>query len=339
MADSVFNQIKENWDKIAKPLDSMGKFEGLIAKIGQIQNSVRPKLSKICLLVFCADNGIVEEGVSQSSSEVTATCAGNIAEKKSSAGVMAQSLGIDVRVIDVGMKASEKIPLVYDRKIRQGSRNFIKEAAMTEDEVKKALQTGKEFISDCKKEGCHAVCIGEMGIGNTTTSAAVAASLLHLPAKEAAGRGAGLSDRGLLKKISVIERAIKKYSLYDADVYRVLQAVGGYDIAAMTGAMLGAMEEGMPLILAGLISQVAALCASKMNQQVLDYLIPSHKSREPLSGKINLGLDAVIDADMALGEGSGALMMAGLLRTALAVYDNALLFENSGVGQYKRNKD
>lgn len=336
MADSIFNQIKENWDKIAKPLDSMGKFEELIAKIGQIQNTLHPRLSKICLLVFCSDNGIVEEGVSQSSYDVTAICAGNIARKKSAAGVMAQSLGIDVRVIDVGMKTDGNSDLIFDRKIRRGSRNFLKEPAMTAEEEKKALEAGREFVASCKNEAYDALCIGEMGIGNTTTSAAVAASLLHLSAKEAAGRGAGLSDRGLEKKISVIEAAIKKYNLYEAGPHEVLQTVGGYDIAAMTGAALAAREYSIPLILDGLISHVAALCASKIEPEVFDYLIPSHKSREPVSQKINPKLQPVIDGDMALGEGSGALMMAGLLRTALTVYDNCLRFEDSGVGQYTR---
>ena len=339
MSKSIFNQIKENWDCISKPLDSMGRFEELTAKLGVIQNSIYPKLDKVALLVLCADNGVVEEGVSQSGQEVTAICARNIAEGNTSAGVMAKALGIDVLAVDMGIAVTEEIPDVLDRKIRAGTRNFAKEAAMTWGECQSAIQTGISLAEECKKK-YDAVCIGEMGIGNTTTSAAVAAGLLGLSAEEVCGRGAGLSDQGLQRKICVVDAAIKKYDLYNKSAHEVLECVGGFDIAGMVGVYLGAKKVGLPVILDGAISLTAALAAVKMEEDAGHYLIPSHRSREPLAEKIcaELGADfsPVIDGAMALGEGSGAVMMTGLLRTALEVYNKALRFGDSGVGQYKR---
>ena len=338
MEASVYSQIKKNWDCVAKPLDSMGRFEELTAKIGVIQNSVYPKLEKTALYVFCADNGIVEEGVSQSGMEVTAACAKNIAGGKSSAAVMAKALGLDVITVDIGIACESEIDGVINRKIRAGSRNFLKEPALTEDELQKALAVGKELARDAKKRGYDAVCIGEMGIGNTTTCAAAGACLLGLPVDLCVGRGAGLSDQGLVRKKQVIDSAIKKYDLYNADVKKILQCVGGYDLAGMTGLFLGAKECGLPVILDGVVSLVAALAAARIEKDIGEFLIPSHKSREPVAVKAleELGLTPVIDADMALGEGSGAVMMTGLLRTALCVYDKAVRFEASGVEQYER---
>ena len=336
----IFNQIKHKWDCVAKPLDSMGRFEALTAKIGAIQGTDSPHLDKVALLVFCSDNGIVEEGVSQSGQEVTAICAKNIAAGKSAAGVMAASLGIDLLVIDVGIACQEEIPGVINRKIRAGTRNFIKEAAMTREECQRAIQTGIEFAGECSKK-YDAVCIGEMGIGNTTTSAAVAAGLLRLGADEVCGRGAGLSDMGLEKKIRSVAAAIEKYDLVDRSAGEILEFVGGFDLAAMAGVCLGAKKYGLPVILDGAISLTAALLSEKIDRGCRDYLIPSHKSREALAGKICavLGDDfiPVIDGGMALGEGSGAVMMTGLLRTALEVYNGALKFGDSGVAQYQRN--
>lgn len=336
--ESIQAQIKQNWDSIAKPLDSMGKFEALIAKIGAVQNSVYPTLAKPAVVVLCSDNGIVEEGVSQSGQEVTATCAQNIALGKSSVGVMAAGLGADVFTVDLGIASKEKIDKVIDKKIREGTRNFLKAPAMTEAELNKALEIGSDLARSLKNSGYDVICIGEMGIGNTTTCAAVAASVLGLPADSCTGRGAGLSDAGFKRKKQVINAAIHKYGLYTADVKKILQCVGGYDIAGMAGVFIGAKVCGIPVILDGIVSVVAALVCTRLYAGIEDVLIPSHKSREPVVQRVfeELKLLPVIEADMALGEGSGAVMMLGLLRSALCVYDKALRFGDSGVEQYTR---
>lgn len=336
--DEIYKKIKRNWDKIAKPLDSLGKFEEIICKIGAAEGTERPKAAKSVVLVLCADNGIVEEGVSQSDQEVTKICARNIAEGKTAVGVMAEQSGVEIITADFGINSKEKIPGVLDLRIHSGTRNFLKERAMTVEETQKAISNGMELARRCKDFGFDILCAGEMGIGNTTTSSAVAASLFKCPAKEITGRGAGLSDEGLAKKISVIDEAIKKYSLYEKSAFEILQTVGGFDIAGLAGIYLGAKRYKIPVVLDGAISLAAALVAENLESGTVDYLIPSHKSREPLSEKITekLGLEPVIDANMALGEGTGAVLMMSLIKNALAVYDKCVPFEKSGVEQYKR---
>lgn len=336
--EELYDNIKKQWDTLAKPLDSLGKFENIVAAIGAAQKSLHPSVEKSALVVLCADNGIVEEGVSQSPQSVTRICAQNIAAGKSVAGIMAAQTHTDLMVVDMGIAHGNQLPGVLDRKIRRGSRNFLKEPALTEEELDKALTTGIELAQACKEKGYDIICVGEMGIGNTSTSAAVAASLLGLPAESLVGRGAGLSDQGLERKRSVIAQGIASYKLYEAPVRHVLRTVGGYDIAGMVGLYEGARRQGLPVILDGAISLVAALASEKLFPGVKKYFLPSHKSREPLAALVckALELEPVIDADMALGEGTGALLMLGMVKTAVAVYNQSLRFTESGVEQYKR---
>lgn len=336
--DEIYAEIKSRWDRIAKPLDSLGKLEDVICKIGAAQETVHPKASKSVVLVLCADNGIVEEGISQSPQEVTRICARNIAAGKTAVGIMAEQAGCELLTADFGINSNEKISGVLDLHVCSGTKNFLKEEAMTKEEAEKAIQNGIELVHRCKDFGFNILCAGEMGIGNTTTSAAVASALLKCSPEEITGRGAGLTDEGLKKKINVIKRVIEKYSLYEKDAFTVLRSAGGLDIAGLTGIYLGAKKYKIPVVLDGAISLTAALTAESMEKGIVKYLIPSHKSREPLSRKIleYLRLEAVIDADMALGEGTGAVLMTGIIKSALAVYDRCVPFEKSGVGQYKR---
>ncbi|MBR3814068.1 MAG: nicotinate-nucleotide--dimethylbenzimidazole phosphoribosyltransferase [Spirochaetaceae bacterium] len=329
-----FSQIKKNWDAVAKPLDSLGKFETIVAKIGAAQKTLHPKADKSACIVFCADNGIVEEGVSQSDKSVTKICAENIAAEKTAVGIMARRSNTEILAVDIGIDSDEAPHGLLDRKIRKGTRNFLKESAMTLDETEQALQTGIELVRRCKERGYEILCIGEMGIGNTTTSAAVASLLLDKDAAETAGRGAGLSNQGIARKINVIQQAIEKYAPFRDEPLKVLASVGGFDIAGMTGVCLGAKQFAMPVVLDGVISMVAALVAESLEKGVTDYLIPSHKSREPAAALImqELEIDAPLDADMALGEGSGAVLMLGILQTIIDVYEKSLRFGVSGSG-------
>lgn len=334
----IYNKIEHNWDLIAKPLDSLGKFEKFLAKIGAIQKNIHPKVSKSAVIVLCADNGIVEEGVSQSDQSVTRICSENIAAMKTVVGIMAKQSGTDVIAVDMGINFNEEIPGVINKKVRCGTRNFFNEKAMTKDEMEKAIQTGIDLVEDCKLRGYDILCIGEMGIGNTTTSTAVAASLLNFNAKDITGRGAGLSDEGLSRKSFVIQSAIEKYDLYNASAKDVLMAVGGFDIAGMVGVYLGAKKFSMPVVLDGAISMTALLVSEMIESGITNYVIPSHKSREPLAKAImeKLNLDCVLDADMALGEGTGACLMLELIKTISCVYETSVPFESSNVGQYTR---
>lgn len=334
----VFQKVLENWDRIAKPIDGMGRFEAVTAQIGAIQGTDEIDISKKAVVIMCADNGIVEEGVSQSGQEVTAVVAGQMAKGASSVGKMAAVIGADTIPVDIGINLKEPIPGVVDRKIRPGTRNFRIEPAMTLQEAVRAIFTGIEIVAACKGKGYKILATGEMGIGNTTTSSAVAAALLDCEVEEVTGRGAGLCDEKLQHKRQVIGEAIEKYKLRGAEPLRVLQTVGGLDIAALAGVCIGGGVYRVPVILDGVISMVAALIAQRMVPGIIQYLIPSHKGKEPAVEKLmrELNLEPVIDGKMALGEGTGAVMMMSLLEMALSIYHERTLFSDIQIEQYER---
>ena len=252
-----FEAVKKNWDRIAKPLDSLGELENVVCRIGAIQETDRPHVKNAVAVILCADNGIVEEGVSQCGKEVTRICAENIAAKKSAVGSLARLAGTEIKVFDIGIEYQKKITGVSDRKISMGTKNFLKEDALSNRQLDEAIKTGIEIAGEMKAAGYDAICIGEMGIGNTTTSAAVTAGILKLGAADVTGRGAGLDDRGLERKIKVVSRAIDRYDLHNLNPVEILQKVGGLDIAAMTGVYLGAKKFHIPVILDGAISLAA----------------------------------------------------------------------------------
>ena len=316
----------------------MGRFETLIAQIGAILGTEEIDISKKAVIIMCADNGIVEEGVSQSGQEVTAAVAKQMAKGASSVGKMAAVIGADTVPIDIGINTKEQIAGVSDRKIRCGTRNFRAEPAMTGGEAIGAIFTGIEIVEDCKQKGYHILATGEMGIGNTTTSSAMAASLLGCKADEVTGRGAGLCDEKLRHKRQIITEAIEKYKLYEAKPLKILETVGGLDIAGLAGVCIGGGIFHVPVVLDGLISMTATLLAERLVPGTVQYLIPSHKGKEPAVERLmrELRLEPVIDAGMALGEGTGAVMMFPLLDMALRVYRGRTLFSDIQVKPYER---
>lgn len=334
----IKNQIRANWDAVAKPLDGLGAFEELTAKIGAALGTASFDLKKKAVIVMCADNGIVAEGVSQSGQEVTAAVAASMGKQKSSVGKMAKSIGAEVFPVDIGINCSEKIEGVLDKKIMPGTRDFLEEPAMTEKEVLAAVEVGMELVRQCKGMGFSLLATGEMGIGNTTTSSAVAAALTGCAVEEITGRGAGLSDVGLQKKRKIIMEALKKYDLKKEDTLHILSAVGGLDIAGLAGVFIGGAVCQIPVALDGVISTVAALAAERLVPGTREYMIPSHKSREPAAEYMlkELGLSPVIDASLALGEGTGAVMLFALLDTVMALYETRTTFSDISVEQYVR---
>ena len=334
----IYQKVLGNWDQVAKPLDGMGRFETLIAQIGAILGTEEIDLSKKAVIIMCADNGIVEEGVSQSGQEVTAAVAKQMAKGASSVGKMAAAIGADTIPVDIGIGTKEQIPEVLDRKIRCGTRNFRIEPAMTGKEAISAIFTGIEIVEDCKQKGYHILATGEMGIGNTTTSSAMAASLLGCEADAVTGRGAGLCDEKLCHKRQIITEAIEKYKLYEAKPLKVLETVGGLDIAGLAGVCIGGGIFHIPVVLDGVISMTAALLAERLVPGTIQYLIPSHKGKEPAVERLmkELHLEPVIDAGLALGEGTGAVMMLSLLDMALSVYRGRTLFSDIQVKPYER---
>ncbi|MCI5585841.1 MAG: nicotinate-nucleotide--dimethylbenzimidazole phosphoribosyltransferase [Lachnospiraceae bacterium] len=336
--EAIRQQILQNWDKVAKPIDGLGEFEKLIARMGAVLGSSQLQLSPKAVLILCADNGIVEEGVSQSGQEVTLAVARAMGRQESAVGRMAKAVGADIILVDMGINYSGPIPGVMSKKVRCSTRNFHKEPAMTLEETLQAIRTGVSLVEEAKNKGYQILATGELGIGNTTTSTAVAAALLQLPVKEVCGRGAGLSDEGLGRKEKIIEEAIQKYGLYKAKPLEVLMTVGGLDIAGLTGVCMGGALHHVPILLDGVISMTAALLAERLLPGTKDYLFPSHKGKEPAMEKIAkaLGLEPVIDAKMALGEGTGAVMMLSLLEIALSVYEDSVTFSHMQLEPYHR---
>ncbi len=334
-------RVRKNWDAVAKPLDGMGRFEELTAQIGGITGTERLAIDRKAILVMCADNGIVEEGVSQSGQEVTAAVAASMAAGKSSVCRMARAIRADVIPVDIGICQGEPISGLWNRKIRRGTRNFRREPAMTEKETICAIAVGIDMAAWCAEDGVQILGLGEMGIGNTTTSSAVTAALLGCSASEVTGRGAGLDDEGLARKRKIIADAIEKYDLYRADALTVLQTVGGLDIAGLAGACIGGALFHIPVVADGVISLAAALVAEKLVPGTREYILPSHRGKEPAAGRLEkeLKLEPVIDAQMALGEGTGAVMMLSLLDLALSVYCGGTTFNKIRIEPYQRVKD
>lgn len=334
----IFAEIKAKWDHMAKPLDGMGRFEELIAQIGAILGTKDMDIHKKAVIVMCADNGIVKEGISQSGQEVTLAVSSFMGKNQTSVGKMAKSIGADVIPVDIGINYSEKIEGVLDKKIAFGTKNFKEEPAMTEQEVLAAIQIGIDMVAYCKEKGYQLLAAGEMGIGNTTTSSAMAAALTGLEVEKITGRGAGLSDVGLQRKRQIIVEALKKYQFKREEIVRILATVGGLDIAGMVGLFIGGALYHLPVVMDGVISVVAAFTAERLKPGIRNFLIPSHKSREPAAEWMlkELRLQPVIDASLALGEGTGAVMMFALLDMAMVLYQKQTLFSDIGVEQYIR---
>ena len=419
---------KLHWNEVAKPLYSLGAFEKHLIQIAGITGCQDIKLEKKAIVVMCSDNGVVEEGVTQTDQSVTAVVAGHIAEGKGNINTLARYSGAQVIAVDIGMNTEEKpeipdmygekdkpmepdkyteeekseiadiyakkdkpeepdkyaeeekpeIPDIYAEKdkpeepdkhteekdknldkqeeaarqdirsvtihngliyarVANGTANIAKGSAMSSAQAIQAIMTGINLMKELKGKGYSIVGTGEMGIGNTTTSSAMASVLLKLPVKELTGPGAGLSREGVLHKIEVIEGAIKVNEPDSSDPLDVLAKIGGFDIAGLTGLFLGGMLYRLPVVIDGIISAVAALTACRINPDAVHFMLASHQGREKACDYIlkELGLTPVIYGDLALGEGSGTAFLFPLLDMAEAVYRNSPTFSGMKIEAYE----
>ena len=332
----AYEDCQHRFDQVAKPIGSLGELETLLARIAAIFGSADIDITKKCVLVFCADNGVADEGVAQSGSEVTTAIASMMTRQKSSICVMAKACNAETFVYDVGMR--DTVPGLIPHKFMHGTGNIAIGPAMPREIAIKALELGIDLVGEMKDQGFRLIATGEAGIGNTTTTSAMASVLLEKPVVEVTGRGAGLSDAGLAHKRMVIEQAIAYNSPNSADVLDVLSKIGGLDIATMTGVFLGGAVHGLPVLMDGVISAVAALCATQLNPLTREYIIPSHLSAEPAASLLcqELGFSPIIQADLRLGEGTGAVALFPLLDMTAAVYHQAATFADIAVEDYKR---
>ena len=324
----------DHWSRVAKPLGSLGVLEEDIVRIAGIQGTEQVKLANKAVAVFCADNGVVAEGVTQTGQEVTAVVAGNMTRGASSVCQMAKVAGAKVLPVDIGM--ARPVPGTIDRCVRRGTGNIAKEPAMTREEAVQAVLAGAELVAKLKEQGCCLLATGEMGIGNTTTAAAVLSVLLPAQPREVTGRGAGLSTPGLARKVAAIEAAIALHQPDAKDGIDVLCKVGGLDIAGIAGTFLGGAYYHIPVLIDGIISAAGALAAKCICPAAGDYMLASHVSNEPAGERVlaALGVKPVLRAGMCLGEGTGAVAVMPLLDMALGVYYGVPTFEAANIETY-----
>ncbi len=326
-------QALGHWDAVAKPLHGLGRLEDAVARMAGVA-PLRREYRK-AVAVFCADNGVVAQGVTQTDSAVTALVAANMLRGAASVCCMAGVAGAEVFPVDAGM--ATEVEGLRSIKVARGTRDLSREPAMTRQQCLSVLLAGMDMARELGERGFTLLAAGEMGIGNTTTSSAVAAALLGRSAGEVTGRGAGLSDRGLERKIAVIDSALALHRPDPADPVDVLAKVGGYDIAAMAGFYLGCARHRIPAVMDGFISTVAALAAVRLCPAAGDALVASHLSAEPGAGFVMeaLGQPPLLCLGMALGEGTGAVSAMPLLDMALRVYFDMPSFDGIGIEAYR----
>ncbi|MGI6584837.1 MAG: nicotinate-nucleotide--dimethylbenzimidazole phosphoribosyltransferase [Lutisporaceae bacterium] len=331
--EESMKKAAERLDKLVKPIGSLGKLEDLAIKISGITGKQMNSFEKKVTIIMASDNGVVEEGVSAAPQEVTALMTINFLKGITGVCVLSKHAGADIRVVDIGVASDLGYPGLINRKIRKGTFNMSKGPAMSREEAIKAIETGIEMVSLLVKEGYSLFGTGEMGIGNTSTSSAVAMAFLGCSSEEAVGKGVGLTEEGYANKKSVIERAISVNKPDPEDPIDVLSKVGGFDIAGMTGCFLGAAYHRVPIVIDGFISAAAALAAYRINPLVKDFIIPSHLSEEPGYRLVinDIGLEPLLDLNMRLGEGSGCPLAFNIIEAAEVIISDMATFDEATI--------
>ena len=324
-----------HWASLAKPLGGLGRLETMLEDAAALTGSAELDLSRRVVVVLCADNGVVAQGVSQTGQEVTRAVAENLAMRRTSVCQMARTAHCDVLPVDMGM-AGEPVPGVRSCRIAAGTADFTQGPAMSRAEAVQAVGEGIALARELAEDGYRLIATGEMGIGNTTTSSAVAAVLLGQPVELMTGRGAGLSDEGLARKVDAICRGILCNEPDPEDTLDVLAKLGGFDIAGLCGVFLGGALAGVPVLADGFISGVAALCAVRLCPAAAKAVFASHCSAEPAARIVleALGKAPIITAGLHLGEGTGAVASIPLWDMALAVYGGCYSFAEGGIAPY-----
>lgn len=328
--EQAMEEARRRQAQLAKPPGSLGRLEDLSVQLAGITGQVCSRVDKKHLLVFAADNGVVEEGVSSAPQSVTLMQTVNLTHAKTGASVLAKHFGCGITVCDVGVNAQIREPHVLNRKIAFGTGNIAHGPAMTRQQAVQAILTGAEVAASADAQ---VLGVGEMGIGNTTTSSAILAVLLDVPVETVTGRGGGITDESFRRKKEVIRQAVAVNRPDGADVVDVLRKVGGFDVAAMCGAFLGAAATHRPVVIDGFISVVAALCAYRLCHQVRGYLVPSHASYE-IGYKLAmeaLELEPMLLLGMRLGEGSGCPIAFQVLEAACAIIGDMATFDQAGI--------
>lgn len=339
----VVNQANDHLNQLTKPQGSLGKLEDIARQVAGITGDVMPIFDKKAVIVMAGDHGVCEEGISAYPAEVTPQMVLNFLYGGAAVNVLARHAGAEVVCVDMGVNADLEHPNLISRKVRKGTRNMAREAALTLDETVQAIQAGVEVVDELVEKGYRLFAMGEMGIGNTTASAAILCALTGLDAIVAVGRGTGIDDGKWLHKVSVVNKALDVNGLRVDEVNKssaeyaldVLRKVGGLEIAGLVGVILGAAKNRCPVVVDGFISSAAALVASRLAPLSASYMLASHLSQEQGHAKLleAVGLAAMLQMDMRLGEGTGAVLAFNLIDAAGRIMKEMATFESAGVSR------
>jgi nicotinate-nucleotide--dimethylbenzimidazole phosphoribosyltransferase len=334
-----FKRARAHLDILTKPLGSLGRLEEIAARMVAIREQEATWPLNKSAYVFAADHGITVEGVSAYPSEVTHQMVLNFLSNGAAINVLARLHGAELVVVDVGVATDfQDVPGMLHRKVRAGTRNMLHEPAMTEEELATSLQVGLDLAAEARQQGRTLIAIGEMGIGNTTAASAITAALTQRPVAAVTGKGTGLNQQGHAHKIRVLESIMSKHFASDSPDFRatplqILRCLGGLEIAAMTGMVLGAAMHRIAIIADGFISTTAAALAYALAPAVKDYLFAGHRSEEPGHRFLleHIGLEPILALDMRLGEGTGAVLAMPIIESAVRLYEEMATFGSAGV--------
>jgi len=329
-------QAQARLDRLTKPIGSLGRLEELAAHYVMITGEMKPKVPRGTVFTFAADHGVTVEGVSAYPSAVTPQMVLNFLRGGAGVNVLARHAGIEVRVVDIGVAFDfEGVPGLIHKKVMPGTKNLLVESAMSPAQAEQALQVGIELATEAGRQGIGLIGTGDMGIGNTTASSAIAAVMTHRPVSQVTGRGTGIDDASHARKIAVIQHALAIHRLDSTNAMDVLAKVGGLEIGGLAGLMLGAAAARIPVVLDGFIAGAAALIAVGLQPRCKDYLIASHRSVERGHQAIldHLGLKPLFDLDLRLGEGTGACLGMSLVFSAIKIFTEMATFDEAGVSE------
>lgn len=326
-------KARQRLDSLAKPIGSLGELEEIVIKMAGITGNIHNKIKKRNIVVMCADNGVVEEGVSACPQAFTMVLAKNMTKGLTGVSVLSKMTNADLTIVDIGLNEDISHPKIINKKVNYGTKNFAKGPSMTYDEAVRAIEVGIEVGDNLFKEGYDILGTGELGIGNTTTSAAVLSAFTGLGPEITSGKGAGLTEEQYKCKQEAIKKGLEINKPNKENPVDVISKVGGFDIAGICGLFLSAAKNKKPIVIDGFISQAAALCATRLNPLVKEYIFPSHLSKEP--GAIymskELGLKPMLNLGMRLGEGSGCPLAFQIIDAALYIMDNMATFEEASI--------
>ncbi len=329
-------QAQARLDRLTKPVGSLGRLEELAARYVMITGNFKPTVPRGAVFTFAADHGVAREGVSAYPQDVTPQMVLNFLRGGAAINVLARHMGIEVRVVDVGVAYDfGSIPGLVHKKIMPGTNNLLTTPAMSREQAEQAIAVGIELVSEVVEQGIGIIGTGEMGIGNTTSSAAITAVMTGHPVEEVTGRGTGIDDAAYRHKITVVKNALAFHRPDPNEALDVLAKIGGLEIAGLVGVILGSAVARVPVVLDGFIAGAAALIAARLQPKCLGYMIASHRSVERGHQVLldHLGVKPLLDLDLRLGEGTGACLAMNLVCASVKIMIEMATFDEAGVSE------